>query len=153
VRRRKPRVIAICLFLDGERFLVLHGHDSQKQSGFRRPLGGAVEYGESSEAAIRREIREELGCDIVHPKLLGVLENLFVYEGEPGHEIVFVYDAVLADRELYERAEFGFTEVPGGPEHRASWMSLADFDSGEPRLVPEGLPGLIRGLLEGPVTA
>lgn len=146
----RPRVIAICLFLDGDRFLVLHGYDGHKQSGFRRPLGGAIEYGESSEAAIRREIREELGCDVLDPVLLGVLENVFTYEGEQGHEIVFVFDGVLADGDLYRRAEIAFTETPGGPPQRASWMTLADFAHGEPRLVPEGIVEIIeRALTKG----
>jgi 8-oxo-dGTP pyrophosphatase MutT (NUDIX family) len=43
--------------------LVAHGHDSVKSEDFYRPLGGGIEFGELSEAALRREIKEELaGC-------------------------------------------------------------------------------------------
>lgn len=50
-----------------------------------------LEFGEMSEAALRREFKEELGFDITPVSLLGVLENHFELEGEPGHEIVHVY--------------------------------------------------------------
>ena len=53
--------------------------------------GGRVVTGESSDAAIQREIREELGiaCRVVRPVFL--LENFFAIAGEPFHEIGIYY--------------------------------------------------------------
>ena len=53
--------------------------------------GGRVAAGESSDRAIRREIREELGieCRIVRPVLL--VENFFAIAGEPFHELGVYY--------------------------------------------------------------
>ena len=53
--------------------------------------GGRVITGESSDQAIRREIREELGidCRIVRPVFL--LENFFALAGEPFHELGIYY--------------------------------------------------------------
>ena len=62
---------------------------------FHRLPGGNIELGERSSEAAVREIREELGIELVQPRLLGVLENIFDYRGEAGHEIVFVYAAVV----------------------------------------------------------
>ena len=53
--------------------------------------GGRVITGESSDQAIRREIREELGidCRIVRPVFL--IENFFTLSGEPFHELGVYY--------------------------------------------------------------
>jgi ADP-ribose pyrophosphatase YjhB (NUDIX family) len=136
---KKPRIrpIALCLFRWGDRILVYEDMDSVKQQRFGRPLGGGLDFGESSEAAIIREIREELGAAIQAPQLLGVLESVFQYEGKPGHEIVFVYDAQFVDDALYDRAELEVQE--GKRRFKARWRSLDEL-RGEPvMLVPEGL--------------
>jgi 8-oxo-dGTP pyrophosphatase MutT (NUDIX family) len=53
--------------------------------------GGRVATGESTDQAIRREVREELGidCRIVRPVFL--LENFFSLHGEPFHELGVYY--------------------------------------------------------------
>src|SRR5213078_1110596 len=98
-------------------------------------LGGGIEYGESSRAAIVREIREEVGVEIEHLQLLGVLENIFTYEGQTGHEIVFVFDAEFADKSLYERAELDGQEE--SMRFKARWQSVAEIAESNARLVPE----------------
>jgi ADP-ribose pyrophosphatase YjhB (NUDIX family) len=135
------RPIAICLFRHGERMLVSEGFDTVKQSYFCRPLGGGIEYGESSRAAIVREIREEVGVEVEHLQLLGVLENIFTYEGQPGHEIVFVFDAEFADKSLYERAELDGLEE--SMRFKARWKSVAEIAESNARLVPEALAQLL----------
>ncbi len=101
-----------------------------------RPLGGGVEWGERTVEALVREIREELRVELLAPRLVTVLENLFTYCGVEGHEIVFVYDGVAGDPSLYDRDPFVYldNEVPA----RARWMRLADFGPSAPRY-PEGL--------------
>ena len=53
--------------------------------------GGRVATGESTDEAMLREIREELGiaCRIVRPVFL--LENFFTLAGEPFHELGLYY--------------------------------------------------------------
>jgi ADP-ribose pyrophosphatase YjhB (NUDIX family) len=74
---------------------------ADKQETFYRPLGGGIEFGETAEEALRRELREELDVELGTARLIGVLENLFRFRGVPGHEIVFVFDAVVADPGFY----------------------------------------------------
>ncbi len=95
--KRKIRPIAICVCRDGERILVAEGHDSVKKQIFYRPLGGTIEFGEHGEEAVRREFQEEIGAELDEVRYLGMLENIFTYEGNRGHEIVLVYDGRLAD--------------------------------------------------------
>lgn len=129
------RNLAICVFHRDDRILVAKGHDDVKDEFFYRPLGGEIEFGESAEDALRREILEELGLSLMSPVLLGVLENQFVYRGRAGHEIVFVFDATFADPRVYAEAMVPLLE-PGwiGP---ASWMNMAVEPSAP--LYPTGL--------------
>ena len=91
------RPLAICVFRHGGRILVAEAYDPVKQETFYRPLGGGIEFGEFSEQTIHRELLEEIGADVCELKYLGTLENIFVFNGIAGHEIVQVYDGTLKD--------------------------------------------------------
>jgi ADP-ribose pyrophosphatase YjhB (NUDIX family) len=134
------RVIAICVFQRRDEILVSGGVDTVKQDRFARPLGGGVEQGETSAQAITREIREELKQDITDLRLLGVLENIFEYEGRSGHEIVFVYDGRFSDDSVYALPDLAMFEEDWATP--AIWKPLASFGK-EYRLVPEGLEQLL----------
>lgn len=136
------RVIAICLFRRGSDILVTEGLDTSTNRRYARPLGGGVELGETSEQAIVREIREEIGAEVRDLKLLGVLENLFELEGEQRQEVVFVYDGQFADRLLYEETEIPLRD--GGWLSGAVWQPLDGFNE-QYMLVPVGIEGLVSG--------
>ena len=134
------RPLALCLFRHKGRILVSTAYDSVKQDYYCRPLGGGIEFGERGAEAVVREIREELGAEIEDVRWLGTLENLFTCEGKPGHEIVLIYDAVFADRSLYDRAVLHGYEAGAATEaFTAEWKSLDELAAGPVRLVPEGL--------------
>ena len=78
---------------------------------------------------------------------LGTLENLFTCDGQPGHEIVLIFDAVFADRTLYDRPVLHGYEAGAVCEaFTAEWKTLEELESGPARLVPEGLGDFLRGL-------
>ncbi len=93
---RPIRVKVICLFEQQGQFLLAEGYDPTKDEHYLMPIGGGVDFGERSEDAIRREVREEIGIEIQNLRLLNVIENLFTFDGIAGHEIVFVYQADLS---------------------------------------------------------
>ena len=136
------RVISIGLFRRDEAILVFDSFDAVKGLPIYRPLGGGVLPGETSEAALRREIREELSQEVDALRLLGILESIFEYDGQAGHEIVFVYDAQFADASLYARDTLNAYEEENGELFQATWRPLTSFDDYH-RLVPEGLADLI----------
>lgn len=140
------RPIAVCLFLHENRILVSEGFDTVKRNYYYRPLGGGIEYGESSRDAVVREIREELGVEIENVRLLGVLENIFIYEGQQGHEIVFVFDAEFADKSLYKSGEIDGYEQEANVNFKAKWYSLNEIKKDDGRLVPEQLSKLLTSL-------
>lgn len=137
------RPIAICVFRNNGRILAFEGHDPSKGQTYYRPLGGGIEFGESGEAAVRREIMEELHSEIDELVHLGFLENIFVFNGKPGHEIVMVYDGELSKSKLYEQAEMEVTEA-NGEVVRAMWKSLDEFEEGQSILYPTGLLEMLK---------
>jgi 8-oxo-dGTP pyrophosphatase MutT (NUDIX family) len=139
------RPIAICLFRHDGKILVFEGYDPRKDETFYRPLGGGIEFGERSVDTIRRELREEIGAEVRNLVYLGTLENIFTFDGKPGHEIVQVYDGVLSESGLYEQAVILGHEVGVEEPFRAMWKSLDEFGPGESILYPDGLLEMLSG--------
>jgi ADP-ribose pyrophosphatase YjhB (NUDIX family) len=136
------RALAICVFRHGGRVLVNEAHDPVKGLTFCRPLGGGIEFGETGAQAVVREIREEIGAEVAGIRYIGTLENIFMYLGRPGHEIVQVYDGELVDSALYEQAFIPGVESDG-QSFRACWRELGSFGPALP-LFPDGLVELLR---------
>lgn len=133
---------AVCVCWRGDQLLVQPAYDAVKGETFYGLPGGGVEFGERAADAARREMHEELGAALADVTLLGVLENIFTYEGRPGHEITFVFVVRLEDEALYARDEIHATESNGQP-FVARWMPLAHFAPGGPPLYPDGLFDLL----------
>ena len=136
------RAIAICIFRKEDSIFVFEGRDERKDEKFYRPLGGTIEFGEYSFEAVRRELREEIGAGIENLRFLGVLENIFTYEGALGHEIVLIYEAEFSDRTIYDRDSVVGYEDNGKP-FRAMWKPLEQFRTSQSPLYPEGLLQLL----------
>jgi 8-oxo-dGTP pyrophosphatase MutT (NUDIX family) len=150
--KHKIRPLAIGIFRRDDRILVCEGYDPIKDQTFYRPLGGGIEFGERGAETVVRELREEIGAEMIHPRYLGTLENLFTYNGKPGHEIVLVFAGDLTDPALYERdAWIGHED--GGEEFRVVWKPLTDFAAGRALLYPDGLLELLQQHAAAPAPA
>lgn len=141
------RALALCVFHHNGKILVNEFRDPVSLQTCFRPVGGGIEFGETSAEAIAREVQEELELTMADMRLLGTLESLFVYNGKPGHEIVQVYDATFIDPGVYEHAQIDGNESDGAP-FTARWHDSSSFSEQSP-LVPKGLQDLLRstGLL------
>ncbi len=120
---------------------MTEGYDSHKKETFYRPLGGAIEFGEHSRESIIREIREEMGVEIKGLTYIDLIENVFTYDGQPGHEIVLVYEANFVDPSLYKLASVKCKD--NGGWLAAMWKPMAEFRAGSAILYPEGLLGVL----------
>jgi ADP-ribose pyrophosphatase YjhB (NUDIX family) len=133
------RPIVLGLVRRGGALLVFEGRDDLKGETFYRPLGGGIEYGERSEDALKREFREELDAEIEVKDRVGVLENVYTWQGRRGHEIAFLYDAEFADEAFYARDRMKIIDDPA----TALWVDVQEFKSGEKLLYPTGLTELL----------
>lgn len=84
---------------------------------------------------------EEVGAKIKNLTYIGMIENIFEYDGKPGHEIVLVYEADFADSLLYEIQSITCRDDDG--LFIASWRPIIEFDLKKAPLYPEGLLDLL----------
>ena len=126
---------------DGALLVGLHDLDAAGEPTFCRLLGGGVEFGEYSEQTVRRELWEELAVRVRPVTFLGALENIFVYQGEPGHELVMNWLVEFEDPTLYAVEEFVVTE--GDVTQRARWIQPAELAARGIPLYPTGIVELI----------
>ena len=129
------RVLALGLIRDGDRIFISEGYDPGKQQTFYRVLGGGVDFGETSRVALQREFKEEIQAELTNIVYLGCIENLFTFNDQLGHEILFIYQCDFVDSKFYQLQQIDFAE--GERKKRALWVEIERFKSGELRLVPE----------------
>ena len=98
----------VCVICDGDKILV----EEKIGCGICFP-GGHVEPGESMEAAVIREMREETGLTISHPKLCGVKDWM---EEDGSRYLVMLYKA---------KAHAG--TLKASEEGRVFWVTRAEF--------------------------
>lgn len=131
------RTKAVCLFFYQDKILLTKGYDPTKDEYYLIPVGGGIEFGETSEQAVIREVWEETTQEIHDPQLLGVLENLFTFDGIQGHEIVFVYQAQFTDLTAYQQTLHGYesNNVP----LIAEWLSKQQIELSQYPVYPKGI--------------
>ena len=127
----------VCVFERYGTFLLSIARDPSTRENFYLPVGGGIEFGEYSVDAVRREIKEELGKEIVNERLLGVSEHIFIFAGQKEHEIVFTYLAEFKDQAAYNETLTG-TESNGQPIELV-WITLDELAKSTMELYPNGL--------------
>jgi len=120
----RPLALAI-IKNDKNQILVSPGYDTIKQESFYRLLGGGIEYGETSLEALNREFKEELDVELKNCRLLSVVENIFSFNGLPGHEIDFIYEADFLDSSNYQKEEFDILDSK--KDGKVIWLDLKDL--------------------------
>jgi 8-oxo-dGTP pyrophosphatase MutT (NUDIX family) len=132
----KIRVLALGMIRQGDRLFLGEGYDPIKQESFYRALGGGVDFGETSLAALQREFQEEIQAELTNIQYVACLENIFIYKGKQKHEIIQLYRCDFVDPKFYQIDEIPFSE--GKRQKTARWLDIQRLESGELYLVPEG---------------
>lgn len=79
--------------------------------------GGHVEFMETMQKALRRELYEEMGAIVMASQFIGVIENQFVQGEAPKHEVSFVFHVDI-DLEAIQSQEDHLTFY---------WFSMREF--------------------------
>jgi 8-oxo-dGTP pyrophosphatase MutT (NUDIX family) len=131
------RASSLCIIWKADSILLEQFPTEDGVTTFR-PVGGTIEYGEDSRSAVIREVKEELNLDVTDTKLLGIIENIFPYYRDIGHEFDFIYEAKFLHSAAYE--QHVIHGVEGKNHFIAVWKRLADFkEDPNIKLVPDGL--------------
>lgn len=140
------RAVALAAIWRGDSLLVQDvGIDEHGLTFWRLP-GGSIEFGESSQEAVEREILEEIGAELSNLEDLATVENIFTFHGAHGHEFVFAHEATLANGILYEEDVIQATEDDGGA-FTLVWKSVNELRAQGHRMVPAGLLDVLENRL------
>jgi ADP-ribose pyrophosphatase YjhB (NUDIX family) len=128
------KVKVLCLFHNDGKILASRGLNKITNQVFYRLLGGSLDFFETAEVGIRREIDEELHSKIENLRFIEVTENIFSHEDWRGHEIIFLYSGNLARKELYDQQRIHIVEDTY--EFDAEWIAITDILNGTRTLFP-----------------
>ncbi|WP_356781237.1 NUDIX domain-containing protein [Planococcus sp. APC 3900] len=144
----QPRANTLGILRKGNAFLLEQQfvRHSKGDGPFYRPLGGTIELGETSVAALKREFKEEIDAEIRVGRYMDVLENIYALNKRVFHEISLVYEVEFVDSEQLQRESFEVTE--GSKKTLAKWVSLGELALEETTLYPDGLLALLQQLPE-----
>ncbi|WP_449407767.1 NUDIX domain-containing protein [Microbacterium maritypicum] len=137
------RNIAVGLPVKHGHVLALEGYDDSRDLPFLRAIGGGIEFGETAVEALHREFLEELGVRLDSAQALGVFENIFTYQGEPGHEIAHVFAVTCAALDAVPLDAVLEILDQGSP---VRWVPIDDIRSGARILFPHGAPETLLAL-------
>ena len=130
----KIRPHAQVIITRNNKLFCVEGKDKNKGEVFYRTPGGGIDFGEYAKDAVAREMLEEFNTKLVSVEYIGIDENIFAYEGSPGHEITFLFTADFEDESMYEDKFYPILD--GEPEDGAKWEPIQSFLSGEKTLYP-----------------
>lgn len=139
---REIRVKVVAIARRADAFLLAEVLNDDGRIKGLRPLGGSVEFGETREAALLRELKEELG---VRARIVGgweAFENIYRHEGALGHEIIFAADVEFDDQPGAGATRFAYSETAGTAIAR--WMTLEGAESAGVDIYPAGIADSLR---------
>ncbi|MBQ8201015.1 MAG: NUDIX domain-containing protein [Clostridia bacterium] len=85
--------------------------------------GGRVHLHEPAEAALTRELREELGIELPPHRLVFMAESFFTLNGMRYHELC-LYHLMEAPPKLLARGD-AFTRIEGSEVHHFRWVDFS----------------------------
>ena len=127
VPTRRQRVAAYALVTRDDEILLCRLSPRVPFDGWTLP-GGGIDHGENPRDALRREVQEEAGIDVVPGRVLDVYSHHFVGRSPAGvledfHGIGMIFHADVADASL--DVEPRVMEVDGSTD-LARWVELGE---------------------------
>ncbi len=110
---------ALILNEAGDQILISRRSENRRVApGLWEVVGGRLEFGEEPVACLRREVHEELGVEVVDPRLFGVYSTLSTVEATTVHLVSLVYTCRIDG-----------TPIPAANEiAELRWVGAEDLD-------------------------
>ena len=110
---------AVIVNSEGKVLLMKRGLKARNERGKWQIPGGGLEFGESFEDAIRREVKEELGIDIKLTKMLDVSNQILLEERQHWVSPIFLCSVLDGEPRILE------------PEKcdQIGWYTLKEIDA------------------------
>jgi 8-oxo-dGTP diphosphatase len=121
----------VAIIRRGDRFLMVRRADHLPAgAGHWSPVSGRIEEGETEEEALRREVREEIGLDVVADRKVAVLPTT---------------DAAYVLHYWTARVQGGRASVVSDEVSELRWVTIAEMDRLQPRFEED--VAIVRALL------
>ncbi|MBE9080062.1 NUDIX domain-containing protein [Romeria aff. gracilis LEGE 07310] len=134
-KSQRIRPIALGLIEHQGHLFVSSGQDRVTGQTFYRCLGGGIDFGETSQAALAREFLEEIQAALKNIEYLTCIDNIFTLNDKPGHELLQLFRCEFVDSKFYQLDQT-FELIEGKHRRKAFWIAIARIRSGELNLVP-----------------
>lgn len=124
-------------------------HRAEGSIGYAFP-GGHVSFGETSEEALKRELREEISTEIDVLGVRWVAENFFSWDQRSWHQLCLYYDVQLPkNSELQRSGSFNAIDVLEGQSIKLtfSWIPLESLS--EIKIYPSNAKEMLLGQSKG----
>lgn len=98
-------------------------------------IGGRCHLGEDSIEAIKREILEETGEEVIHIRTVGIIENFFTsrYSNSPYHEILIIHEMKFKNDKMYLEDKIVNKEEPS--KAKFYWKEISELNKCKPEIV------------------
>lgn len=130
---KEIRPVVLGIAIKNGKILVSEGYDKVKKQTFYRCLGGGIEFLETSQEALKREYKEELGIDIIVEDFCDISENIFTYQGKNAHELILFYNIKIQDKDVREKYHI----IDDNCESDAYWIDVNEFKNNKKIIYPE----------------
>jgi 8-oxo-dGTP diphosphatase len=123
---------AIILDRDNRVFLAKRGKEARNETGKWEFPGGSVEFGETLEHALAREIMEEYGFEIEILSLLDVVNHIIPDEKQHWVSPSFICRITMGTpsiKEPHKCDEIGWFSIDGLPENQLTVASRKSLES------------------------
>lgn len=138
MHKKRIRPIAGAIIKNGNKIFVGSGYDEIKKEKFYRIMGGGIKFRETAVQALKREFREEFAAELINIKLLKIIENIFIYNGDHGHEIAYIYEADFKDKKMYEDKKYPVLDSK--IQNAAEWIEYNE----SLKIYPQGTDELVK---------
>ncbi len=110
---------AICHDGKGKVFLNRRSEKCRDEWGKWDNCGGAIKFGETPEECVRRELREEYGCELLQCRQGGIVNAIRVNNGKKTHWLILTYLVLVDPAEVKLNEPEKFTD--------GQWFSITNL--------------------------